>query len=162
MAKKTLSLDTKLKEVLRAYRDSFSMKTYSEENDEPDPLMDVFRITPNRKRENRQYWGTQLGRCWEKLVVGVLEHHCNQFALGVTDGKDRPCDCCVASDAIDAKYRIGSGDSGFQKNLGPYSKLLKERGYRPVLLIVRDDSLKGAISRAKKEGWTVLQSQATF
>ena len=47
MAKKALSLDVKLKDVLRAYRDSFSMKTYSEENDDPDPLMDVFGITPD-------------------------------------------------------------------------------------------------------------------
>ncbi|MHB1423170.1 MAG: hypothetical protein ACYC3I_08250 [Gemmataceae bacterium] len=67
MAKKALTLDTKLKDVLRAYRDSFSMKTYSEGNNDPDPLMEVFGITPDRKRENRQYWGRELGMCWQLL-----------------------------------------------------------------------------------------------
>lgn len=106
MAKKPLPLDTRLKEVLRAYRDSFSMKTYSEENDDPDPLMDVFGISPDRKRENRQYWGRELGTCWQLLVTNVLSHHCKEYAPAIKVGDDEPCDCCVAKDAIDTKYRI--------------------------------------------------------
>src|SRR5271169_3046823 len=86
MAKKALSLDTKLKDVLRAYRDSFSMKTYSEENDDPDPLMDVFGITPDRKRENRQYWGRELGMCWQLLVTNALSHHCKGYAPAIKLG----------------------------------------------------------------------------
>ncbi len=50
MTQDARSLDDTLKDVLRAYRDSFAIKTYSEENDDPDPLMDVFGITPVRKR----------------------------------------------------------------------------------------------------------------
>jgi hypothetical protein len=162
MAKKPLPLDTKLKDVLRAYRDSFSAKTYGEENDDLDPLMDVFGITPDRKRENRQYWGRELGMCWQLLVKEVLSHHCKKYAPAIKVGDDEPCDCCVGKDAIDTKYRIGSGDSKFQKTFSPNAKLLKERGYRPVLLIVRDDNLKAAINKANKTGWTVIQGPATF
>ncbi len=119
MAKKSLSLDTKLKHVLRAYRDSFSMKTYSEENDDRDPIMDVFGSTPDRKRENRQYWGRELGMCWQLLVTNVLSHHCTEYSPAIKLGDDEPCDCCVGKDAIDTKYRIGSGDSGTLKKLSP-------------------------------------------
>ncbi len=162
MAKKPLSLDRKLKDVLRAYRDSFSMKTYSEENDDPDPIMEVFGITPDRKRENRQYWGRELGMCWQLLVTNVLSHHCTEYAPAIKIGDDEPCDCCVGKDAIDTKYRIGSGDSGTLKKFKSYGKLLKERGFRPVLLIVREDNLTAAITACTTGGWTVLQGQATF
>jgi hypothetical protein len=162
MAKRGLSLDTKLKDVLRAYRDSFSMKTYSEENDDLDPLMDVFGITPDRKRENRQYWGRELGMCWQLLVTNVLSHHCKGYSPAIKIGEDEPCDCCVAKDAIDTKYRVGSGDSGTLKKFKSYGKLLKDRGYRPVLLIVREDNLKAAITACVTGGWTVLQGQASF
>jgi hypothetical protein len=162
MAKMILSLDMKLKDILRAYRDSFSMKTYSEENDDPDTLMDVFGITPNRKRENRQYWGRELGMCWQLLVTNVLSHHCQEYAPALKVGGDEPCDCCVGKDAIDTKYRIGSGDSGILKKFKSYGKLLKERGYRPMLLIVREDNLAAAMTACATGGWTVLQGQATF
>lgn len=162
MAKRALSLDTKLKDVLRAYRDSFSIKTYSEENDDPDPLMDVFGITPDRKRENRQYWGRELGMCWQLLVTNALSHHCKKYTPAIKIGEDEPCDCCVGEDAIDTKYRVGSGDSGTLKKFKSYGKLLKERGYRPLLLIVREDNLNAAITACTKGGWTVLQGPATF
>src|SRR5689334_2773667 len=125
MANKPLPLDTKLKDVLRAYRDSFSVKTYGEENDDLDPLMNVFGITPDRKRENRQYWGRELGMCWQLLVKEVLSHHCREYVPAIKVGDDEPCDCCVGKDAIDTKYRIGSGDSKFQKTFTPSAKVLK-------------------------------------
>lgn len=162
MAKKVISLDTKLKDVLRAYRDSFSMKAYSEENDDLDPIMNVFGITPDRKRENRQYWGRELGMCWQLLVTNVLSHHCKEYTPALKIGDDEPCDACVGTDAIDTKYRIGSGDSGTLKKFKSYGKLLKERSYRPVLLIVREDNLTAAISACTIGGWTVFQGQATF
>ena len=155
MGKKPLPLDTRLKDVLRAYRDSFSMKTYSEENDDSDALMDVFGITPDRKRENRQYWGRELGMCWQLLVTNVLSHHRKEYAPAIKVGDDEPCDCCVAKDAIDTKYRIGSGDSGTLKKFKSYGKLLKDSGYRPVLLIVREDNLAAAITACTTGGWTV-------
>jgi hypothetical protein len=86
MAKKPLPLDTKLKDVLRAYRDSFSIKTYGDENDDLDPLMDVFGITPDRKRENRQYWGRELGMCWQLLVTNVLSHYCKEYTPAIKVG----------------------------------------------------------------------------
>jgi hypothetical protein len=162
MPKKALSLDNKLKDVLRAYRDSFSVKTYSEENDELDPLMDVFGITPDRKRENRQYWGRELGMCWQLLVTNVLSHHCKEYAPAIKIGDDEPCDCCVGNDALDTKYRIGSGDAGTLKKFKFNGKLLTKRGYRPVLLIVREDNLTSAITACATGGWVVLQGQTTF
>lgn len=138
------------------------MKTYSEENDDPDLLMDVFGITPDRKRENRQYWGRELGMCWQLLVTNVLSHHCKEYAPAIRIGDDEPCDCCVGEEAIDTKYRVGSGDSGTLKKFKSYAKLLTERGYRPLLLIVREDNLKSAIKACTKGGWTVLQGRATF
>jgi hypothetical protein len=162
MAKQTLSLDAKLKDVLRAYRDSFSMKTYSEENEDTDPLMEVFGITPDTKRENRQYWGRELGMCWQLLVTNVLSHHCKKYAPAIKIGEDEPCDCCVGKDAIDTKYRIGSGDSGTLKKFKTYGRMLKGKGYRPVLLIVREDNLTAALTACAAGGWEILQGQATF
>jgi hypothetical protein len=138
------------------------MKAYSEENDDSDPLMEVFGITPDRKRENRQYWGRELGMCWQLLVTNVLSHHRKVYSPAIKIGGDEPCDCCVGKDAIDTKYRIGSGDSGTLKKFKSYGKLLKERGYRPVLLIVREDNLAAAMTACATGGWTVLQGQATF
>ena len=103
MTQDARSLDDTLKDVLRAYRDSFAIKTYSEENDDPDPLMDVFGITPDRKRENRQYWGRELGVCWQLLVTNVFSHHAQDYAPAFKIGSDEPCDCCVGQDAIDTK-----------------------------------------------------------
>lgn len=156
------TLDAKLKDVLRAYRDSFAVKTYSEENDDPDPLMDVFGITPDRKRENRQYWGRELGMCWQLLVTIVFSHRVRDYAPAFKVGSDEPCDCCVGKDAIDTKYRIGSGDSGTLKKFKSYGKLLIERGYRPMLLIVRQDNLGAAMTACKAGGWTVLQGNSSF
>lgn len=138
------------------------MKTYSEENDVSDCLMEVFGITPDRKRENRQYWGRELGMCWQLSVTNVLSHHCKEYAPAIKIGDDELCDCCVRKDAIDTKYRIGSGDSGTLKKFKSNGKLLKERGYRPVFLIVREDNLAAAMTACTAGGWTVLRGQATF
>ena len=53
-------------------------------------------------------------------------------------GADEPYDLTVGSQAIDAKYRIGSGDSGFNKKCKSNASLLKNEGYEPVLLILRE------------------------
>ena len=158
----SLPLDVKLKDVLRAYRDSFSMKTYSEENNEIDPIMNVFGITAIRKRENRQYWGRELGMCWQLLVTNVLSHYCDNYASAIKVGRDEPCDCCVGKDAIDTKYRIGSGDAGTLKKFKSYGKLLSERDYRPVLLVVREDNLIAAINACITGGWIIIQGDKAF
>ena len=62
----------------------------------------------------------------------------------------------VENYAIDTKYRIGSGDSGTLKKFKAYSPILKEMGYIPVLLILRDDNLQAAITACTVGGWKIL------
>lgn len=65
-----------LDEILIQYKDSFSSKIYNEENDEHDLLMNLFRISPELKRENRQYWGRNsvcVGKGWSLRYVGRQE-----------------------------------------------------------------------------------------
>ncbi|WP_295456987.1 hypothetical protein [uncultured Thiodictyon sp.] len=152
------ALDT----ILQSYRGAFSEKVYSDENDEHDVLMDVFGITPLLKRENRQYWGRELGMCWQRLVVDVCRHARNDFGHALRIGADEPCDLTVGGLAIDTKYRIGSGDSGTLKKFKAYGPLLRSKGYEPVLLIVREDNLNAAITACSAGGWTVTTGQYTF
>jgi len=100
--------------------------------------------------------------CWQLLVTNVLSYHCKEYSPAIKIGADEPCDCCVGDDAIDTKYRVGSGDSGTLKKFKSYGKLLKERGYQPVLLIVREDNLNAALTAFAAGGWKVLQGRATF
>jgi hypothetical protein len=156
------SIENRLKVILRQYQTSFNDKIYREENDDYDPLMNVFGITPSLKRENRQYWGRELGMCWQRLVTEVLRANCSDYQPALKIEDDEPCDCIVGRDAIDTKYRIGSGDSGTLKKLKQYGKLLEERGLIPILLIVREDNLPAAIKACNVGGWTVLQGEHSF
>ena len=108
-------LEDALLKVLRAYQQSFSEKTYVDENDTRDILMDVFGITPQLKRENRQYWGRELGMCWQVLVTTVCKATCDDYLPALRIGADEPCDFRLGMDAVDTKYRVGSGDSGTLK-----------------------------------------------
>ncbi|MBI4749393.1 MAG: restriction endonuclease [Acidobacteria bacterium] len=157
-----LPLQKALDGVLQHYRDSFSSKVYEEENNEIDPLMDVFGITPELKRENRQYWGRELGMCWQRLIVEVCRQTRPDFAPPLKFNADEPCDLLVGNQAIDTKYRIGSGDSGTLKKFKTYASLLRNAGYEPILLIVRDDNLPAAINACQIGGWSVLTGNATF
>jgi len=93
-----------LDKILERYQRSFSDKVYSQENDELDPLMNVFGLSPQLKRENRQYWGRELGRCWQLLVVEVCKTYCGDFQPEFKLGNDEPCDLVVGNYAIDTKY----------------------------------------------------------
>lgn len=155
-------IESVLKGILKQYQNSFSNKIYVEENDDHDPLMDVFGITPSLKRENRQYWGRELGMCWERLVTEVFRANCPDYQPALKVGNDQLCDCIVGTDAIDTKYRIGSGDAGTLKKFKQYGKLLSEKGFRPVLLIVREDNLSAAITACHNGGWNVLQGEKSF
>ena len=64
--------------------------------------------------------------------------------------------------AIDAKYRIGSGDSGTLKKFKLYGKMLKEMGYNPVFLILRNDNLPAAITAAINGGWQIISDKDAF
>lgn len=146
--------------ILDQYRNSFTDKIYSDENNESDLLMEVFGISPELKRENRQYWGRELGMCWQRLVVEVCRQTCEDYGPALRFGADEPCDLVVGNAAIDTKYRIGSGDSGTLKKFRTYASLLKEKGYEPTLLIVREDNLGAALAACR--GWTVFTGHMTY
>lgn len=154
--------ELEIKELIRNYHAAFSAKVYSAENDDHDVLMDVFGLVPAVKRENRQYWGRELGMCWQLIVTEVFRATTKGFGPGYREGSDELCDLVVKKDAIDTKYRIGSGDSGTLKKFKQYGRRLTELGMRPLLLIVREDNLPAAIGACEAGGWTVLTGDATF
>ncbi|MDQ7025715.1 MAG: restriction endonuclease [Anaerolineae bacterium] len=159
-------MDNKLSEglhaILKQYQDSLTAKVYDDENDDYDLLMEVFKLTPALKRENRQYWGRELGMCWQLIVTKLFQETRSDFGAALRFGKDEPCDFVVGQYAIDTKYRIGSGDSGTLKKFKSYGSLLREKGYEPVFLILREDNLPAAISACKKGTWQVLVGNETF
>jgi hypothetical protein len=156
------NINEALDDVIKRYQDSFTQKVYDGENDDTDPLMDVFAITPDLKRENRQYWGRELGMCWQLLVSEVFRHFRADFGPALRFGKDEPCDLTIGNIGIDTKYRIRSGDSGTLKKFRQYGGLLQQQGYEPVFLIVREDNLPAAINACIRGGWTVHTGDSTF
>ena len=155
-------IDQKLSEILRKYQENFTEKVYTDDFDSTDILMEAFGITQDLKRENKQFWGRQLGMCWQLLVVELFRSTCSDFGDALRFGSDEPCDLVVGKDAIDTKYRVGSGDSGTLKKFKQYGKLLQDEGYTPVLLLVRDDNLPAAITACEVGGWTIFTGKATF
>jgi hypothetical protein len=147
--------------ILKSYSVSFSSKTYGQENEDSDLLMKAFGITPELKRENRQYWGRELGKCWESLVIRACLNS-EGFKPALRIGADEPCDLRVGSNAIDTKYRVGSGDSGTLKKFRQYGALLIEHGYQPVFLFLREDNLPAAITACKAGGWRTLFGDESF
>jgi hypothetical protein len=151
-----------LEQILARYQSSFIEKVYAEENEECDPLMDVFGISPIIKRENRQYWGRELGMCWQLLVIETCKTYCRSFQPAFKVGNDEPCDLIVDGYAIDTKYRIGSGDSGTLKKFKSYGPLLRTYNYEPVLLILRRDNLPAAIMACQVGTWRVYTGDTSF
>jgi hypothetical protein len=154
--------EARIRSILAQYRESFTTKQYTEENDEQDVLMDVFRLTPALKRENRQYWGRELGMCWQQIVISLFQATVPDTAPGWRQADDELCDLIAAGDAIDTKYRIGSGDSGTLKKFKQYGKALRAANLRPLLLILRNDNLVAALGACKGAGWTILTGVETF
>lgn len=154
--------DALLLPIIKAYAASFSSKVYKDESEETDPLMNVFGITQEMKCENKQFWGRQLGMCFQRLVVELSKARCHNFAPGLRLGADEVCDLIVGTDAIDTKYRVGSGDSGTLKKFKAYGHALKDKGYTPIMAIVRTDNLAAAVQQGRSGGWTIYQGQETF
>lgn len=150
-----------LDKILNKYYSSFISKQYIPENDELDILMQVFNIDPLMKRKNKQYWGRELGKCWEALIIETCKE-CESFEPALKVGNDEPCDLRIAGYAIDTKYRIGSGDSGTLKKFKQYSTLLKDYGYKLVLLFLREDNLPAAINACSAGGWDILIGKQSF
>lgn len=157
-----IKLDIELRNIIGKYRESFSDKTYSDENNDVDVLMELFGISPVLKRENRQYWGRELGMCWQLLVDRLCERTCKNYKPALRIEADEPTDLFIGKDAIDTKYRIGSGDSGTLKKFKKYGGLLKEQGYNPVLLILRTDNLSAAITACRVGGWKIYAGDDCF
>ena len=155
-------LEDSLEGIVKQYQLSFTGKIYSHENEDRDLLMDVFGITPELKRENRQYWGRELGMCWQLIVSAVFNHFRNDYGPALRIGADEPCDFVIGKTAVDTKYRIGSGDSGTLKKFREYGHLLRQEGFDPVFLILREDNLPAAITACIAGSWTVHTSNATF
>ena len=141
--------------ILEQYRQSFASKAFTEESPEEDDLMLVFGLTQQLKAENKQYWGRELGMCWQRLIASLCSHICDDFSGPIRERKDEICDLVIGRDAIDTKYRIGSGDSGTLKKFRQYAARLKSLGYNPVLLILRTDNLPQAITACVSAGWNI-------
>ena len=156
------NLAAKLREVLSTYQSSFAAKVYDDENNDHDVLMDVFGLTPELKRENRQYWGRELGMCWQLIVTQIFQVKHDKFGPALRIGSDEPCDFTFGNFAVDTKYRIGSGDSGTLKKFKLYGPLLRENGYEPVFLILRTDNLPAAITACNVGTWQVYTGTDTF
>lgn len=155
-------IDKRLSHILKEYQDNFSEKIYVDDYNSSDILMETFGITQELKSENKQFWGRQLGMCWQCLVVELCRHTCPDFAAAIRIGDDEPCDLVLGMDAIDTKYRIGSGDSGTLKKFKQYGDILRAKDYRPVLLFLREDNLPAAMTACQTGGWSIYMGQATF
>lgn len=155
-------LDNALTTILEQYGKSFSAKAFSEESSEEDDLMFVFGLTQAIKAENKQYWGRELGMCWQRLIVELCRQTNGNFGSPIREGADEICDLTIGQDAIDTKYRIGSGDSGTLKKFRQYGARLIKSGYRPVVLILRTDNLPAAITACTSGGWTVFTGEKSF
>jgi len=156
-----MTIENNLDNILHTYQSSFSNKVYSNENNDSDLLMSAFGITPELKRENKQYWGRELGKCWEALVIEACKSS-PTFQPALRIGADEPCDLRVDNFAIDTKYRVGSGDSGTLKKFKQYAPLLRENGYEPVFLFLREDNLPAAMTACINGGWSVYIADQSF
>lgn len=155
-------IDRRLCAILKKYQNNFSDKVYVDTYDSTDVLMDAFGVTQELKRENKQFWGRQLGMCWQLLVVELCKLTCPGYSDALRFDADEPCDLVLGTDAIDTKYRVGSGDSGTLKKFKQYGELLSENGYRPIILFLREDNLPAAITACETGGWEVYTGKSTF
>lgn len=154
-------IEKEILEVIRKYQEAFSNKEILEEEGNSDILMDIFGITPDMKQTNMQYWGRELGKCWEGIIKAVFSRR-KDYTPGIREGDDEICDCVIGKIAIEAKYRVGSGDSGTLKKFRQYSKRLIKLGYEPTMLFLRQDNLPAAITASKIGGWNILIGKDCF
>ena len=113
------------------------------------------------KAKNMQYWGRELGMCWQRIIEAIFEDN-PEFKPALRIGQDEPCDLRIGNLAVDTKYRVGSGDSGTLKKFKQYGPLLKEKGYTPIMLFLRKDNLISAMTALKKGGWEIYQEEESF
>ena len=92
----------------------------------------------------------------------LCRQKCTSFAEGIRAGNDEICDLVIGDRAIDTKYRLGSGDSGTLKKFKEYGARLQQKGYEPIMLILREDNLPNAIAACIRGGWTVKIGEETY
>ena len=94
-------MQVKIEKELEKYYNNFVSKTYCEENQDLDILMEIFNISPSLKCENKQYWGRELGKLWENIINIVFKEAMpNEYHQAIKVGKDEPCDLVVNKYAI--------------------------------------------------------------
>lgn len=156
-----MTIENNLDNILLRYQSAFSSKVYNNENNDSDLLMSAFGISPDLKRENKQYWGRELGKCWESLVIEACKN-VPEFKPALRIGADEPCDLVVGNYAIDTKYRVGSGDSGTLKKFKQYGETLRNLDYTPVFLFLREDNLPAAMTACRNGGWSIYIADQSF
>jgi hypothetical protein len=158
-----MSLEASLENICVQYRSSFKLHVSPKHNEDSDLLADMFNISQADKRENRQYWGRELGMCWQRIITEVFRTLTpKDFKPPRKFGADEPFDLQYKSYAVDTKYRIGSGDAGTLKKFKQYGELLIAEGMKPVQLILRQDNLPAAIQAIKVGGWDARIEQDCF
>ena len=148
-------------QILNQYRIKFRDKIHTPPAHTTDILLDYFGITYEQINQNKQYWNRELGMCWQRIIIESVKNRLDYQPAFRIDRKE-PCDLIIGKDAIDTKYRIGSGDSGTIKKLKDYAQIISDRGYRPVLLILREDNLKSTISACAKGGWYIMTGRESI
>ena len=156
------NFEENLLSIVQKYAENFSGKSYRDESEEIDVLMEAFGISQELKRENKQYWGRELCMCWQLLVTEVFRNTCKDFSPARTYGADEPVDFFVGKEAVDTKYRVGSGDSGTLKKFKQYGEMLVSEGLTPVFLFLRTDNLNAALAACKVGGWTIYMGEDSF
>lgn len=156
------SLDVRLDAILAQYGKSFASKQFTSGSTRDDELMLIFGLTQAIKDENSQYWGRELGMCWQLLITELCKQKCGNFKGPIRRGKDEICDLVLGKEAIDTKYRVGSGDSGTLKKFKQYGETLMKMGFTPILLFLRLDNLPAAITACVNGGWTVKTGDDSY
>ena len=135
-------INNNLKDIFDKYKDSFSKKKISIINTEDDLIMKAFGKKQADVDINKQYWNREFGKYFEYTVAKVFELTHDEFKPGLRLGADEVCDLIIGDVAIDVKYRVGSGDSGTLKKFKQYGKLLKDKGYKPMMLLVNRPNIR--------------------
>jgi hypothetical protein len=156
-----VKVENDINAVLDKYRKKFNEKVISDSTSDSDILMNIFGLTHEQKLKNMQYWGRELGKCWEAIVQNTLKLN-KDYGAPIKVKRDEVCDCQVGNLAIDAKYRVGSGDSGTLKKFIQYGEYLQKQQKKPVFLFLREDNLHAAITAAKRGGWEIIAGDDSF
>jgi len=155
-------LEKNLLTIFQQYNQSFKRKNLKKDETSQDIIMNIFGKKQIDVDVNKQYWNREFGKFFEIIVVRIFKLTNKNFKPALRIGADEPCDCLIGNIAIDVKYRVGSGDSGTLKKFKQYGNLLIKKGYKPVMLFLREDNLFSAVTAIKKGGWEYLVGEKTF